>query len=88
VRFAPEQERAGRLRWSKDFFVTNAKYMPPPPGVRPPSRWGTESGLDELIGAGASAIESEERAALQYYRDRRHGRRGEPILLDGRHARP
>jgi SAM-dependent methyltransferase len=58
--------------WSRDFFATNAKYMPPPPGVRPPSRWGTESGLDELIGAGASAIESEERTALQYYRSVEH----------------
>src|SRR5690554_614112 len=34
--------------WSGDFFATNAKYMPPPPGVQPPLRWGTEAGLNEL----------------------------------------
>jgi SAM-dependent methyltransferase len=25
--------------WSGDFFATNARYMPPPPGLQPPLRW-------------------------------------------------
>ncbi|WP_416140436.1 class I SAM-dependent methyltransferase [Halomonas sp. HK25] len=58
--------------WSGDFFATNAKYMPPPPGLHPPLRWGTAAGLDELLGAGTSAIGSEERTALQYYRSVDH----------------
>jgi SAM-dependent methyltransferase len=58
--------------WSGDFFATNAKYMPPPPGVRPPLRWGTAAGLDELLGAGTRSIHSEERMALQYYRSVDH----------------
>ncbi len=58
--------------WSGDFFATNAKYMPPPPGLQPPLRWGTETGLDELLGADTSAIESEEHTALQYYRSVDH----------------
>lgn len=44
--------------WSGDFFATNAKYMPPPPGIKSPLRWGTEDGLDELLGAGTSSIET------------------------------
>ncbi|SDM62739.1 Ubiquinone/menaquinone biosynthesis C-methylase UbiE [Franzmannia pantelleriensis] len=58
--------------WSGDFFATNAKYMPPPPGLQPPLRWGTEAGLEALLGAGTSAIASEEHTALQYYRSVEH----------------
>ncbi|GHC35912.1 class I SAM-dependent methyltransferase [Aidingimonas halophila] len=58
--------------WSGDFFATNAKYMPPPPGLRPPMHWGTEAGLKELLGSGTSAVDSEERTALQYYRSVDH----------------
>lgn len=58
--------------WSGDFFATNAKYVPPPPGVRPPLRWGTEEGLDELLGPAVRSIRSEKRTALQYYRSVDH----------------
>ena len=58
--------------WSGDFFATNAKYMPPPPGLNPPLRWGTEIGLNELLGAGIRSIHNEERTALQYYRSVDH----------------
>lgn len=54
--------------WSGDFFAAIAKCMPPPPGINPPSRWGTNAGLEELLGKGTSSIDSEERTALQYYR--------------------
>lgn len=27
--------------WSGDFFAVHGKYVPPPPGVKPPIRWGT-----------------------------------------------
>lgn len=58
--------------WSGDFFATNAKHMPPPPGVKPPLRWGTDSGLADLLGEGTSTISSEKRTALQYYRSVDH----------------
>jgi ubiquinone/menaquinone biosynthesis C-methylase UbiE len=61
-----------REGWSGDFFATNAKYTPPPPGIKPPLRWGTDAGLDELLGDGVSSIDSEERTALQYYRSIDH----------------
>lgn len=58
--------------WSGDFFATNARYVPPPPGVKPPLRWGTDAGLAELLGEGTRSIESEKRTALQYYRSVDH----------------
>ncbi len=58
--------------WSGDFFAVNAKYAPPPPGVGSPLRWGTDDGLEELLGPGVRLIENEERTALQYYRSVDH----------------
>ena len=58
--------------WSGDFFATHGKYMPPPPGVKPPLRWGTNDGLKELLGPGCSSIRSTKRKALQYYRSTDH----------------
>ncbi|MCU4744346.1 class I SAM-dependent methyltransferase [Natronoglomus mannanivorans] len=58
--------------WSGDWFATHAEYVAPPPGLRSPLRWGTDEGLDELLGAGTRSIESERRTALQYYRSVGH----------------
>jgi SAM-dependent methyltransferase len=58
--------------WSGDFFATHGRYNPPPPGVAPPLRWGTEEGLAELLGEGTRSLESEPRPALQYYRSVDH----------------
>ena len=53
--------------WSGDWFAAHAQYVPPPPGVQSPLRWGTEEGLEELLGSGVRSIDSERRTALQYY---------------------
>ncbi len=58
--------------WSGDFFATNARHVPPPPGIHPPLRWGTDRGLEELLSAGTRSIRSEKRTALQYYRSVEH----------------
>lgn len=58
--------------WSGDFFATHAKYMPPPPGLDSPLRWGTDDGLQELLGKGAASIHNEKRSVLQYYRSLDH----------------
>jgi ubiquinone/menaquinone biosynthesis C-methylase UbiE len=58
--------------WSGDFFATHGRYNPPPPGVEPPLRWGTEEGVAELLGDGTASIASEPRRALQYYRSADH----------------
>lgn len=58
--------------WSGDWFAVHAEYTPPPPGVQSPLRWGTDEGLEELLGAGVRSIKNEHRMALQYYRSVDH----------------
>jgi SAM-dependent methyltransferase len=47
--------------WTPDGFVGQmlklvAQHVPPPPGIRPPTRWGTEEGVRELLGPGAAEL--------------------------------
>lgn len=58
--------------WSGDLFATHARYNPPPPGVRSPLRWGTEDGVQALLGHGAAQLRNEPHPALQYYRSVDH----------------
>ena len=56
-----------------DFFGTVGKHLPPPPpGLKPPLRWGTDAGLNELLGHGSSGIKTERRTTLSYYRSVDH----------------
>lgn len=46
--------RIGLACWTPEGFVgqwfqVSARYAPPPPGAKPPLRWGTEAGLRELF---------------------------------------
>jgi SAM-dependent methyltransferase len=54
------------------FFRVVAQYVPPPPGLNPPVRWGTQTGLRELLGSGTSSIAAEKRVTSQYYRSIDH----------------
>ncbi len=54
--------------WGGDFSRTIAKYAPPPAGLKPALRWGTEEGLKELLGSGTSAIRTERKTVTMYYR--------------------
>src|SRR5215204_1626518 len=40
---------------------TVGKHVPPPPGVKPPSLWGTEERLRELLGEGVSSLQTTRR---------------------------
>ncbi|MEX0929385.1 MAG: methyltransferase domain-containing protein [Balneolales bacterium] len=53
--------------WSGDFFCINARYFTPPPGIKPPLRWGTDTGLNQLLGQRTESIESKKQKTLQYY---------------------
>lgn len=69
--------RIGLACWTPDgfggeFFRTIAKHVPPPPGMKPPVRWGTDQGLKELLGGGVSSIRSEGRTMLHHYRSVGH----------------
>lgn len=58
--------------WSEDFFATHAKYVPPQSCVNPPSHWGSEFGLSDLLGKGSKLVRGERKKALQYYLSEEH----------------
>lgn len=55
-----------------DFFGAHGKHAPPPEGAPSPLRWGTEEGLDALIGPGVRSLASDRCACLAYYRSVEH----------------
>jgi len=51
----------GLANWTPAGFVGQmlklvGRHVPPPPGVQPPTRWGAEEGIRELLGAGAAGL--------------------------------
>jgi len=51
----------GLANWTPAGFVgqmlkTAGRHVPPPPGVLPPTRWGTEEGIRELLGSGVAEL--------------------------------
>jgi SAM-dependent methyltransferase len=60
--------KIGMANWAPDGFTGEmfglvAKFVPPPQGLGPPTRWGTEAGLRELFG-GAASIRTCRRSAI------------------------
>ena len=55
-----------------EFFGLVAKHAPPPPGLLPPHRWGTEQGLRELFGGAIGKLEMQRRTVQQHYRSAEH----------------
>jgi SAM-dependent methyltransferase len=53
--------------FAQALFAAVAPFVPPPPGLVPPWRWGTEDGLAELLGAGAD-VRAERRVFFQRFR--------------------
>lgn len=59
--------------WGGDLFRALSKHLPPPPaGVKPGVRWGTEDGVRELIGEGTTSITFATRAFNQHFRSLDH----------------
>lgn len=55
VRVCRHGGRIGLASWTPDSFVgdlfrTTAGYAPPPPGLQPPGRWGSEEYLRDILG--------------------------------------
>lgn len=53
--------RIGLANWTPDSFIgevfrTLGRYMPPPSGLRPPSRWGDRAWIEAAFGPAATAI--------------------------------
>jgi SAM-dependent methyltransferase len=55
-----------------DFFGAHARYAPPPDGIESPLRWGTEAGLNELLGEGVASIETERRSNSSHFKSIDH----------------
>lgn len=54
VRVCRPGGRIALTNWTPDGFVgqwfgLTTRYVPPPPGIKPPLRWGTDAGLRELF---------------------------------------
>jgi ubiquinone/menaquinone biosynthesis C-methylase UbiE len=59
--------RIGLANWTPDGFIGEmlrivGRHVPPPVGLRPPTRWGTEDGLQELFGDGIVPLRAERQA--------------------------
>ena len=55
-----------------DLFRTIGRHVPPPSGLKPPFRWGTEEGLRELLGEGAGSLQTRRRSFVWRFPSARH----------------
>ena len=69
--------RIGLANWTPDGFIGRlfeviAGFVPPPPGVRSPLEWGTETRLVELFGPSAADIRTRRKTYIFRYRSAEH----------------
>jgi ubiquinone/menaquinone biosynthesis C-methylase UbiE len=67
--------RIGMSNWTPDglvFFSIIAKHAPPPPGIDPPTLWGTEERVRELFGDGIAELRIEPCTLTFRYRSPEH----------------
>jgi SAM-dependent methyltransferase len=55
-----------------ELFKTIGKFVPPPPGLKPPFRWGTEEGLDELLNSRIGSLQTRRRTYVWRFPSARH----------------
>lgn len=69
--------KIGMANWTPDgfsgeMFRLTARYVPPPEGLNPATRWGTEPGLRELFGGGIASLRVARRELVFRFRSARH----------------
>ncbi|MBA3425928.1 MAG: methyltransferase domain-containing protein [Rubrobacter sp.] len=69
--------RIGMASWVPDGYIgdlfrTMGKHVPPPAGLKPPFRWGTEEGLGELLGEGIGSLQTRRRSFVWRFPSARH----------------
>ena len=69
--------KIGLANWTPSSFIGElfkvmARYLPPPPGVKSPSLWGTEERLHELFGGRIAALQATRRTHVFRYRSPKH----------------
>ena len=65
--------RIALASWTPDGFIGEtfrvfSKYLPPAPGLEPPSRWGDESYVKSLFGNAAASVTNHRRTAIFRFR--------------------
>lgn len=58
--------------WVGELFRATAHHVPPPPGLTSPMRWGTEAGLEELLGDGLASLKVVRRTFMFRYASAEH----------------
>ena len=66
VRACRSGGRIGLANWTPDGWIGEmfrivSRYIAPPAGLQPPTRWGTEDGIRELFGDGITVLREERR---------------------------
>jgi SAM-dependent methyltransferase len=69
--------RIGLANWTPDgwigeLFRVTGRHVPPPPGLRPPTRWGTEEGLRELFGDGIATLRATRQSFVWRFASAQH----------------
>ena len=77
LRVCRPEGKIGMANWIpagfvKEFFEIHARHVPPPPEVKSPLQWGSESGLRELFGVGIATLQVIPRTYLHRYRSVDH----------------
>jgi SAM-dependent methyltransferase len=70
VRVCRPDGRIGLASWTPTGFVGQmlkvvSEHVPPPPGAKSPTRWGTEDAISELLGAGVDELTCTRAAVTQ-----------------------
>ena len=55
-----------------NLFKTIGRHVPPPAGLKPPFRWGTEEGLDELLNGGIGSLQTRRRTFVWRFPSAQH----------------
>lgn len=77
VRVCKPGGRIGVSNWTPEGFIggllrTVGRYVPPPPGVSSPLRWGTTSGISELFPRGVKVVQAERKDFVFRYESAAH----------------
>jgi len=69
--------KIGLANWTPTSFIGEmfklvGRYIPPAPGVKPPSLWGTEEHLRELFGSRIASLQAPRKHFVFRYRSPRH----------------
>src|SRR4051812_47719384 len=77
VRVCKHGGKIGLANWTPEGFIgqlfkTVGKHLPPPPGTKPPARWGTRAGIAELLERRAASVETAHKHFVFRYRSPEH----------------